>query len=206
VQIPPRGVWGVGGLAVHTTAEAWLGRPLEARPALDAMVMRYLAAFGPASVKDVQTWSGLTRLREVVEQLRPQLRSFRDEQGIELFDLPDAPRPDPETPAPARFLPEFDNLFLSHADRSRVIDEAHRQSILATPNGLIPGGASVDGFFCGLWIIRKQRSSATLTIELFAQLTQQDRDALVEEGAALLKFVAAEAETHDIRFATLPMP
>ncbi len=148
VQVPPRGVWGMSGQTTHTTAEAWLGRPLDPDPSLEGMVVRYLGAFGPAGVKDVQTWSGLTRLGEVVDRLQPCLSTFRDERGRELFDLLDAPRPDLDTPAPARFLPEFDNLILSHGDRTRVIADEYRKAI-ASKNGMVPATFLVDGFVQG---------------------------------------------------------
>src|SRR5258708_7247984 len=119
VQVPPRAVWGAAGQAAHTSAESWLGRSLEASASPEDLVTRYLAAFGPATVRDMQAWAGLTRLREVVERLPPRLRTFRDEQVAELVELPDAPRPGPAVPAPVRPVADFDNLILSHADRAR---------------------------------------------------------------------------------------
>lgn len=132
VQVPPRAVWGRSGQVVVTSAESWLGRPLRADATLQEMVLRYLAAFGPASVMDVQTWSGLTRLREVTDDLGDRVRRFRNESGRELLDLPDAALPDPDTPAPVRFLPDYDNVLRSHADRSRIVDDDTRKR-LGTP-------------------------------------------------------------------------
>jgi hypothetical protein len=195
VQVPPRGIWGASGQATWTTAEAWLGRPLEPDPSLDEMVMRYLAAFGPATVRDIQTWSGLTRLREVTERLRPRLRTFRDEHGKELLDLPDAPRPDLDTPAPPRFLPEYDNVLLSHADRTRIIAYDHRERVFTK------GAALVDGFVRGTWKITRRRGTATLLIEPFELLPEKDRDALAEEGWRLVRFVGEGAEAFEVRFA-----
>lgn len=200
VQVPPRGVWGKSGPAAHTTVEAWLGRPLDLNPPLEELILRYLAAFGPASVKDMQTWSGLTRLSEVVERLRPRLGAFRDEQGRELFDLPDAPRPDPDMPAPPRFLYDYDNLLLSHANRTRFItEEYHRQGF--TMDGPMPCIALVDGFTNAIWKIIRSRNTATLTIKPFTLLSKKDTAALTEEGARLLAFAEADADDHDIQFA-----
>src|ERR687889_2370390 len=199
VQVPPRGLWGKSGPAAHTTAEAWLGRPLDPTPSIEETISRYLGAFGPATVKDIQTWSGLTRLGEVIERLRPRLRIFRDESGKELLDVPDAPMPDPDTPAPPRFLPEFDNLILSHADRTRVIAEEYRKAI-ASKNGMVPASVLVDGFVRATWKTERSRGKATLEIKPFEPLAKEDRDALANEGERLIRFVAVPggAEAYEI--------
>lgn len=200
VQVPPRGLWGESGQAVHTSAEAWLGRPATGPAAPDLMVERYLAAFGPATVKDIQTWSGMTRLSEVVNRLRPRLAVFRDENGRELLDLPDAPRPDADTPAAVRFLPEFDNILLSHADRARILTEEQRKAVF-TRNGLIRSTFLVDGFVAGVWRVEQTRGAAVLVLEPFGTLRAGDRAALAEEGDRLLAFAAASATSREVRFA-----
>ena len=161
IQVPPRGLWGRSGPVAHTSIEAWLGEPPAGpRPTLETMIRRYLAAFGPASVMDAQAWCGLTRLGEVFERLRPELATFRDERGRELFDLPEAPRPGPDIPAPPRFLYDFENLLLSYADRSRAIPpgferdaEARTQESLST--------FIVDGFVRGTWRVDRAGDTAS---------------------------------------------
>jgi hypothetical protein len=199
VQVPPRGLWGESGPAAHTTVEAWLGRPLDPDPAPEDLVLRYLGAFGPAGVRDAQTWSGLSRLREVFERLRPRLRTFSDREGTELFDLPEAPRPDPDVPAPVRFVAAFDNLILSHADRSRVIVAEHRK-VIASRNGMVPATFLVDGFVSGTWKIVRDRREATLWISPFERLPKRNREVLAEEGGRLLRFMSGGAEDWVVRF------
>ncbi|WP_123042028.1 winged helix DNA-binding domain-containing protein [Cohnella candidum] len=199
VQVPPRGLWGVSGQAVHTTAEAWLGPLFSSSMGEEEIILRYLYAFGPASVKDIQAWSGLTRLNETVGKLRAKLISFRDERDVELFDLPDAPRPDPETHAPPRFLGEFDNLLLSYADRSRLIGEEDRARVF-TRNGIVRSTILVDGFVSGTWKITRDKSTAVLSIEPFQSLSGEARSELTLEGERLLGFAAADASKLDIVF------
>jgi hypothetical protein len=204
VQVPPRAVWGQAGQSLHTSAEHWLGQPAEpARPASPAesagLVTRYLGAFGPATVRDVQAWSGLTGLRAVMEKLRPSLVTFRDEHGAELFDLPAAPRPGGDAPAPARLVAEFDNLVLSHADRSRVIS-AENAKRLYTVNGVIPGSVLIDGFVAGMWRLTRSKDLTTVTIEVFGPM--RERAALEREAERVLAFCSPGAP-HDIRFAPL---
>ncbi|WP_327708137.1 winged helix DNA-binding domain-containing protein [Streptomyces sp. NBC_00464] len=205
VQITPRGVWEKSGQVALTTAEHWLGRPSEPAPAPDATVLRYLAAFGPASVKDMQSWAGLTRMREVFERLRPQLATFRDENGIELFDLPDAPRPAEDTPAPPRFLPEFDNVLLGHADRTRVIPPPFKGR-----NGVgnqSYGSVLADGFLAAIWRLEEGRGGAptTVTVQELRPFTTAERDEVTDEAVAMLS-VMTKATTDgnggDVRFAS----
>ncbi|TVL92890.1 winged helix DNA-binding domain-containing protein [Streptomyces sp. SAJ15] len=204
VQVTPRGLWRRSGPIAHTTAESWLaGRPTPESepPDLPDLLLRYLAAFGPASVKDMGTWCGLTRLREVVEGLRPRLLSFRDERGVELFDLPEAPRPDPKTPAPPRFLPEFDNLLLSHADRSRVVSDVYRGRVWQGNQAF--RSFLVDGFVRGLWRIEASggpEGPVTMVIEPFQRLSRAERDAVEDEAAGVLAMTAPGAR-HDLRIA-----
>ena len=144
--------WGFPPVADFTLADAWLGEPLATDDAPEPLVLGYLAAFGPATAADAQTWSGLTGIKPVLERLRPQVRVFRDERGRELFDLPAAPRPDDDVPAPPRFLPEFDNLVLSHADRTRVLADEHR-GFVVTKNLRVRATFLWDGFACGTWAL-----------------------------------------------------
>ncbi|MEU9187714.1 winged helix DNA-binding domain-containing protein [Streptomyces sp. NPDC048484] len=204
VQVTPRGLWRQSGQVALTTAEHWLGRPSEPAPAPDATVLRYLAAFGPASVKDMQTWAGLTRLREAFERLRPGLVTFVDEHGVELFDLPDAPRPDADTPAPARLLPEFDNLLLSHADRSRVVPAEYKGRTWRGNQAHCT--LLVDGFLAGVWRVEETGDRAVLTVEPFGTLSRSRRDEVTEEAVrtlAVLNGSSAYDIQYDIRFGTV---
>jgi hypothetical protein len=202
VQVPPRAIWGAAGQAAHTSAESWLGTPLDVSPSPDQLVIRYLAAFGPATVRDMQAWSGLTRLGEVADRQRPRLRTFRTEGGAELFDLPEAPRPDPGTHAPVRLVAEFDNLVLAHADRTRIISERDRKRLF-TRNGVFPGTVLVGGFAVGMWKIARSPAAAALTIEMFGPVAAPDRDAITGEGERMLAFAGPDARARDIRFAPL---
>ena len=193
VQVPEEGEpWAFPQAARFGLADAWLGKPCAPEQPPDALVLRYLAAFGPATPADAQAWSGLQGLREVFERLRPKLVTFRDEGKRELFDLPGAPRPDENTPAPARFVADFDNLVLAHADRRRVLADAHRGSVV-TKNLLVRATVLVDGVVAGIWKVERKKAMATLVIEAFVKLAKKDRAALEEEGERLLRFVEPDA-------------
>ncbi|MEV5605280.1 winged helix DNA-binding domain-containing protein [Streptomyces sp. NPDC052299] len=198
VQVTPRGLWGTSGGVALTTVEHWLGRTADAAPDIEDAVLRYLGAFGPASVKDMQSWAGLTRLKEVFERLRPRLVTFRDEHGTELFDLPDAPRPAEDTPAPPRFLPEFDNVLLGHADRTRVIP-ADLKGLNGVGNQTY-GSVLVDGFFAAVWRLdTPPRAPAVVTVQEVRPLTPAERDAVTEEAAYVITAMTQAAE-YDVRF------
>ncbi|MFD5145657.1 winged helix DNA-binding domain-containing protein [Streptomyces sp. NPDC058401] len=196
VQVTPRGVWGKSGQVRLTTLNQWVGEgkggEVGEGAGIDDVVLRYLGAFGPASVKDMQTWAGLTRLREAFERLRPGLEVFQDENGVELFDLPDGPRPDAGQPAPPRFLPEFDNLLLSHADRSRVIAPELKGSTWSGNQAHCT--LLLDGFLAGLWKLeggakggaKAGAGGGVLTVELFSAVSKAGKAEIVAEGEALL--------------------
>jgi hypothetical protein len=191
VQVPPRGLWGRSGPAAHTTIEAWLGAPLDPAGSREELLLRYLAAFGPASVADAQAWCGLTRLSDAAQRLRPRLRTFRDEAGRELLDLPDAPRPAPDVPAPVRFLPEWDNVLRAHKDRSHVISEPDRAA-LRRPNDVVPGTILVAGFVAGTWRSESGGSTVTLHVDPLRTLSRAERSAVEAEGHRLLRWSAPE--------------
>ena len=188
VQVPPRGLWKTKGPAVLALADRWLDRPMAEDGALDGLVLRYLAAFGPATVADMRTWSWLPALRPVFERLRPGLQTFRDEAGRELFDVPDGPLPDPDTPAPVRFLPEYDNLLLSHDDRSRVANPA----LKGCP--YLRGSVLVDGFVAGTW--RSDPVDGVRVMQLARYVAWSDAELAEVEAEAdrLLAFLAEGGE------------
>ncbi|GLX71032.1 winged helix DNA-binding domain-containing protein [Paenibacillus glycanilyticus] len=200
IQVPPRGIWGESGQASHTSVEAWLGQFPEDQLDIDTLVFRYLAAYGPASVKDMQAWSGVTRLKDSFDKVRNRLVVFKDENGYELFDLPEAPRPEPGITPPARFLGEFDQLLLGISDRSRIMDISYGKRIF-TANGILRSTILLNGYIEGLWSIERNGKRASLVIDPFRPLTEDERKELRVEGEQLLIF-AAPGLVHDICFKT----
>nr|WP_249125126.1 winged helix DNA-binding domain-containing protein [Saccharopolyspora erythraea] len=197
VQVP---AGNAGEVAANSTVEAWFGRPVDEYAEPDKIVLRYLSVFGPAAIRDAEYWSGIKGLKEVFERLRPQLKTFRDERGKELFDLPNAPRPGAEAPAPVRFLPESDNLLLSHADRHRIITDDDAGKVFDTDDSC-RATVLVDGYVGGTWSVEQKDGTAVLTVQPFKPLSDEDSAAVREEGARLLAAVAAEAGAHEIEIA-----
>jgi uncharacterized coiled-coil protein SlyX len=200
VQVPIQGGWSYPGNPAFALAEPWIGQEVTAEDQLPALVRRYLASFGPASVTDMQTWSGLPKLKDVFEQLRPELLVYRDEGRRELFDLPGMPMPGGEAPAPVRFLPEYDNLLLSHSNRTRIIADEYRPMVYL-PGLRVRSTILLDGFVAGAWKVERKKKSATLTIEPFVSLLPQHRTALLDEAEQLVRFVEPDAATYEIAFA-----
>jgi hypothetical protein len=201
VQVTPRGLWRESGQTAWTTFDSWLGQSSEPAPSLDMIIVRYLGAFGPASVADMQSWSGLSLLRDAFERLRPRLVTFRNDQGKELFDLPEAPRPNPVTPAPVRFLPEYDNLLLGHADRSRFF--AADTVVPPVPGNVrTVGGLLVDGYLRGVWTIDRERGAAILRTEAFPGMPDEELPAVQAEGERLLAFAADSAKQRAVELVT----
>lgn len=212
IHVPPRGKWNASAPTRQTTFAAWLGREPEPEPSPDGMFLRYLAAFGPATVRDAQAWSGLTRLSEVADRLAPTLAVFRDADGRRLYDLPDAPRPSEFVPAPVRFLPEYDNVFFGYADRTRFVPDLRKPPI-PPGNGARTGTLFVDGEWHGMWRISLPRAkkeggakaggakagsakaagaegTAVLSVSLFEKISATEREAIEHEGADLARFIA----------------
>jgi hypothetical protein len=180
VHAPPSGIWNRGGATPFTLAEEWLGRPLDDAPPVERLVTRYLAAFGPASVMDVQMWSGLTRLRPVIDAM--PLRKYHDTEGRVLYDLPDAPLAEEDVPAPVRFLPAFDNLIVAYADRTRMMTDEQRKAVCV--GAVIFPTFLVDGVVAGLWDLK----DGVLDLRPFHPLPERAMAELAAEGAGLLAF------------------
>ena len=195
LQPTPRGVWGSTGPASLTSIEAWLGRSFDELASVDDLVPRYLAAFGPATVADMQAWSRLTGLRPAFERLRDRLTTYGDELGRELFDVPDGPLPDPETPAPVRFLPEYDNALLGHADRTRIIPKGRRIP-LPPGDGARLGTILLDGMLAGEWHLERERDGAraTIVVEPYERVDAAGRRAIEAEALELLGLIAPDHE------------
>jgi len=187
VQLPPRGLWRTKAGVRNVPLAAWVGREIDP-PAPDGsdpvgatLVRRYLAAFGPAATADLRAWSGLAGLPAAVAAIRGELVTFRDERGRELLDLPGAPRPDPGTPAPVRFLPAFDNTILGYHDRSRIIDDAHRGLSVAGERVVL-----VDGRVAATWTVE----AGTVLVTPLSRLSGADRAAVAEQGGELASFLS----------------
>ena len=197
VQVPPSGAWGVGTRATYTTAESWLGA---ASPSdLGSLFRRYLAAFGPADVMDFQTWTGMTRLKSPLKATVDTLVIYHDEDGRLLYDLPGVPIVEEETPAPIRFLPEYDNILIAHKQRGRILPEEHRKKVFVSA-GRVLGSVIIDGFVGAIWKVERDKKRATLRLTLFQKQADDTLNAIETEGLKLIRFIEDDADSHSVEF------
>jgi hypothetical protein len=196
---PTDGPWTFPGNPTFEPAERWIASPMARRANLPALIRRFLAAYGPARINDVRTWSGLTRLAPVFEAMADDLVAFQDEDGQTLYDLPDAPRPDPDTEAPARLLPEFDVAVLSYVDPRRILPPPLMDRY-GSRNGRIPSRILIDGFAAGRWRVERTGRTACLTLILHRLIAPSDRRALETEGQALIRFLEPDATDPMVAF------
>lgn len=193
VQVPPRATWGGAGITRYAELERWVEAPPQPMP-LDTLVERYLAAFGPATVMDIQAWSGLTRLGPVVDGMRERLAHFVNEDGKDLWDLPDAPRPGPDVTAPPRLIAEFDNVLIGHANRSRIIAPEHK-SVHMPINGVTPGSVLVGGMFTGTWSTERKARQQRITITLLRRIATRDAESLEHQALRLARLLGKTGDT-----------
>jgi hypothetical protein len=198
IQIPPTRVWGSGHAPVLQRIEKWL--PDAPRPSLsrETLVQRYLAAFGPASINDMQTWCRLTKLSAEFKRIENELVTFEDEDGRVLYDLPDAPRPDGDTPAPVRFLPLYDNVYLGYDDRRRMLSPATAH--LGNMFQAFKPAVLIDGQINAGWAIEYKKGAAILAIAPYRKFTKSERQELEDEGLRFVMFMRPDAATWDISY------
>lgn len=188
IQVPPTRTWNNGAPPLLARIETWTGRGLDAPIGRGELVLRYLAAFGPASVMDMQAWCGLARLAPAFAEMRDRLVEFRGEDGRTLYDLPDAPRPDPDTPAPVRLLPEYDNVWLGYADRLRIQPQEAKDRMLLV-NGYV-ATFTVDGLIAGNWTLERRKGDIAITLLPFRGLARPEQAAVEAEAHAHGAFLA----------------
>jgi hypothetical protein len=199
IQVPPTRLWGNGGAPLLTRVENWLPPPPDKLLTRRDLVRRYLRAFGPASVADMQTWCRLTKLGAEFEALKAELVTFRSEDGRMLFDFPDAPRPDADTPASVRFLPLYDNVYLGYENRRRMLamGDTTRDNMFQSFRPAV----LVDGIIAAGWTVETKKGRARLRVEPYLKLRKADVRDIEREGLAFVKFMAGEAESHDVEVA-----
>jgi hypothetical protein len=206
VHVPPSGTWAFRKSGDLIAADAWLRT--RRRPAVDAAVRltvtRHLAAFGPATVEDVSSWSSIPTpaIRAAIDALGAKIRTFRDPRGRTLYDMKGAPLPAADTAAPVRYLPKWDSTLLAYAppERVRILSEAHRKTVIGK-NGDVAQTILVDGMVAGTWVATVKPGAATIGVTPFARLAKADRQALGEEGERLARFIAPDAKAHRVTFA-----
>ena len=204
VSAPPGGRYDYGGTdAPYVAARHWLkggARPDE-DVAIELLIRRALAAFGPVTLADIAKFAGQVpaRIRPVLKRLAPKLATFADQQKRVLYDAPRAPRPDAETRAPARFLPRYDEALIAYQHRDRIVAAGHRPSIYSK-NAIVEAVVLLDGFVAGTWALERGRTDAIVRVEPFAKLAAGDRAEAAAEGERLARFMAPDATVHGVRF------
>jgi Winged helix DNA-binding domain len=203
VREPADGRWGTKAPAALRAAPGSASAPPDEQEALAAVIRQHLRAFGPAGAEDIAGWIGwrVTPVRAALERLAPQLERVEEEGGSRpLYDLPEAPRPDPETPAAPRLLAAFDSVLLAYATgrRARILPDAHRDAVYERANLRIRPTFLIDGLVAGTWSIEVRRREALLTLRALQRLPRSERAALVSEAERLVRALHPNAVAHGV--------